>query len=687
MLTEQVQGEEMKNIPIDNVRNFALMGHTGSGKTSLIDNILFKLGQVDRIGSPENGTSAADWTEEEKAHEITIWAKPFDGVYTAASRKIRRLVMIDTPGFADFIGQMISASEITDAALITVDASSGIQVGTQRAWKLCEKRNLPRAIAITCLDKDDTNFDDVLLDIKERWGDSRCVPMVLPTADGKTIDVLNTPTDQVPEELKARVKSIKDHLIELAAETDDSLMEKYFEGQELTADEFSEGLRKSVHEAHLIPVFATSVKADFGVKETMDSISRLFPSPHDYPVHCAEGNFISAEEDQPFSGKVWRCFNDAHIGQMTFVRIYSGILKPGMEVYNPTKNQKEKVGALLYVDGKKTIEAKEAKAGDIVVLTKLKHTYLNDSLCSPGQDIQFDPILFPAPVTAYAVEPKNKKDADKIGMALHRATEEDPSTKLIHHTETHELVLWGMGEMHLGVTLEHIKNRSNVEMTHHTPKVAYKETITGTGEGHYKHRKQSGGRGQYGECYIRISPRDPSNEEWFLNKIVGGSIPGSFIPACEKGFIDGLAKGPLVGVEVINVQVELYDGSYHNVDSSEVAFKIAGSHALHQAIEKAKPVLLEPIMTVKVIIPEHFMGDISGLLNTKRGRILGMGPEDGLQTISADVPQSEMFKFSSELRSITSGQGSFEMEFSRYEPVPRNLAEKISEEAKAAGHH
>jgi len=546
----------VKNIPIDSVRNFALMGHTGSGKTSLIDSILFKLGQVDRVGSPGNGTSVADWTEEEKAHEISIWAKPFDGVYTAASGKTRRLVMIDTPGFADFIGQMAASAEVTDAALITVDASSGIQVGTQRAWKAAEKRNLPRGIAITCLDKDDTDFDNTLLEIKERWGDDRCIPMVLPTSDGKAFDLLNTPTDQIPDELKDRVKSIKDHLIELAAETDDSLMEKYFEGEELTADEFSEGLRKSIHDAHLIPVFATSVKADMGVKEMMDSISRLFPSPHDHPISSIEGDEVPAGEDQPFSGQVWRCFNDAFIGQLTFVRIYSGVLKPGMEIYNPTKNQKEKVSTILYVDGKKTTEAKEAKAGDIVALTKLKHTYLNDSLCSPGKNIQFEPIIFPSPVAAYAVEPKNKADADKIGMALHRATEEDPSTKLDHNIETHELVLWGMGDMHLDVTLEHIKNRSNVEMTHHTPKVAYKETITGSGEGRYKHKKQSGGRGQYGECYIRIRPRDPSDEAWFLNKIVGGSIPGGFIPACEKGFVEGLTKGPLVGAEVINVQVK-----------------------------------------------------------------------------------------------------------------------------------
>lgn len=668
----------MKNIPIDGVRNFTLMGHTGSGKTLLVDDILFKLGVVERAGSSENGTSVADWTDEERAHEMTIWSKPFDGVYTAASGRVRRLVMLDTPGYADFVGGMMSAAEVTDAALITLDAISGVQVGTIRAWRACEKRNLPRGIAVTGIDKDGADFDASLSLIQTRWGSGRCVPVVLPLSDGRgAVDVLNTKMADVPEDLRDRVKEIKDHLIELAAETDDSLIEKYFNGEELSADEFSDGIRKAVHEAHLIPVFATSAKADVGVKEMMDSISRLFPSPHDYPVCCAEGNQISAEEDEPFSGQVWRCFNDPFVGQMTFLRVYSGVLKPGMEVFNSVKGVREKVGAILYVDGKKTTEAKEAKAGDVVALTKLKNTFLNDTLCANGRNIKFEPIEFPNPVTAYAVSPKSKADADKIGMALNRAAEEDPSIRIDHNKETHEVVIWGMGDLHLDVTLEHIKNRSSVGLDHSTPKVAYKETITGNAEGHYRHKKQSGGRGQYGECYVRVAPRRDSDPDWFLNKIVGGSIPGGFIAACEKGFVDGLNKGPLVGAEVISVKVELYDGSYHDVDSSEVAFKIAGSRALHQALEKANPTLLEPVMSVKVYVTEQFMGDINGLLNSKRGRIVGMSQDDGFQVIEADVPQVEMFRFCSELRSLTGGQGSFEMEFARYDPVPGNLTERL----------
>jgi len=680
----------MKGIPISGTRNFALMGHTGSGKTSLLDVMLNILGTNDRIGSPDDKSSMADWIPEEQEHGISIWAKPFDGVYTAASGKQRRFAVLDTPGYADFIGQLTAAAEVTDAALIVVDAVSGIQVGTSRAWKACEKRNLPRGIVINGLDKDDADFGQALAAIKARWGDTRCVPVVLPTADGKSeVDILNTKAGDIPEDMADAVKTIKDHLIELAAETDDALMEKYFEGEELTADEFSDGLRKSVHDAHLIPVFAASAKTHIGVKETMDSISRLFPSPEDYPVKCADDEEVATGETEPFAGLVWRSVNDPFVGQLSFVRVYRGTLKPNSEVMNVTKGEKERIGALLFVNGKKQTDCQEAKAGDIVAIPKLKNTFLNDTLCANGSKVAFKSIVFPNPVAAYAVEPKTKGDEDKIGVALKRAAAEDPSIRIERNAETHETILWGMGDMHLDVTLEHIKHRSKVDIAHHTPKVAYKETIIGSGEGHYKHKKQSGGRGQYGDCYVRISPLGGGEEEWFVNSIVGGAIPSNFIPACQKGFNEGVQKGPLVGAAVINVKVDLYDGSYHDVDSSEVAFKIASSRALHLAIEQANPVLLEPIMIVKVMVPDEYMGDINSILNTKRGRILGMGPEDGLQTITAEVPQVEMFKFCSELRSITGGRGSFEMDFERYDQVPGNIAQKViaaAQQAKEENH-
>lgn len=673
----------MKGIPISGTRNFTLMGHTGSGKTSLLDSMLHVLGTNDRVGSVDDRSSMGDWTAEEQAHEITIWAKPFDGVYTAASGQQRRFVILDTPGYADFIGQLTAAAEVTDAALIVVDAVAGIQVGTNRAWKVCEKRNLPRGIVITGLDKPEADFDKALAAIKALWGDSRCVPVVLPVAGGSAaVDILNTPSDRIPAEAAAAAKEIRDHLIELAAETNDALIEKYFNGEELTADEFSHGLRESVHEAHLIPVFAASGKTQAGVKETMDSISRLFPSPEDYPVRCADGHEVATGENQPFAGLVWRSVNDPFMGQISFIRVYRGVLRPNSEVLNANRSEKERIGGILYVNGRKQADCQEAKAGDIIALPKLKNTFLNDTLCAPAEPLTFKTIEFPHPVTAYAVVPKTRGDEDKIGVALQRAAADDPTLRIERNAETHETILWGMGDVHLDVTLEIIRNRSKVDVEHHTPKVAYKETITGRGEGHYKHKKQSGGRGQYGECYIRLAPMPPGGEEWFVNRVVGGAIPGNFIPACQKGFLEGMQKGPLVGAPVINAQVELYDGSYHDVDSSEIAFKIAGSRALHLAMEQAKPVLLEPVMTVKVMLPDEYMGDINGVLNTKRGRILGMGPEDGLQTVTAEVPQAEMFRFCSELRSITGGRGSFEMSFARYDQVPANIAQKVIAEAQ-----
>lgn len=669
----------MKDIPVDEIRNFVLMGHTGSGKTSLVDNMLTKMGVVDEAGSTAKGTSVADWTEEERQHKISVWAKPFGGVYTASSGKRRRFVMTDTPGYADFSGQVYSAGAVSDAGLVVIDASAGIQVGTARAWKICKEYELPHGIAITGLDKENTSFDEIVNSIRDLWGES-CVPVVLPNPDGKSeTDVLNADPEDVPEEIAERVESIKTELVELAAETDDTLIEKYLEGEYLSAEEISQGLRCSVNDSHLVPIFAASPESGVGVTDMMDSISRLFPAPNDESVMDSDGNEIDTSEEAPFSGLVWRSVHDPFLGNLSFVRVYSGQLTPDTEIYNSSKGEKERMGNLLYVVGKKQKRVEVAKAGEMVAIAKLKKTAMNDSLCSVGHEIRFKPIELPGQVAAYAVHPKTKNDEEKMGEALHRAADDDHAIRIERSASTAETVMWGMGDMHLDVTLEHIKNRSNVEMTHSVPKIAYKETVTGQAKGHYKHKKQSGGHGQYGEVYLKIAPRPKDDEEWFADEIVGGVIPSNFIPAVEKGLKEGLQDGPMVGAEVINLKITLYDGSYHDVDSSEVAFKIAASHALHEAIVQANPKLLEPIMSVKVSIPNEYMGDINSTLNTKRGRIMGMEAEAGVDVIAADVPQAEMFRFCSELRSITSGQGSFAMEFSHYQPVPSHIAEKVIE--------
>lgn len=670
----------MKDIAIANVRNFALMGHTGAGKTVLVDAILFKMGVNDRFGSTADGSSMADWTDEEKERKITVWAKPFDGVYKSTGGQKYDMVMLDTPGYADFYGQVVGASTITDAGLIVVDAVGGIQIGTNRAWRRCETLGLPRGIVITGLDKENADFAASLKAIQALWG-PRCIPVVIRSKDGKkAVDVLapaGAPAEQADE-----VEALKNSLIESAAESDDKLIEKYLGGEALTPDEVASGLRKAVADCKLVPVFAVVAKNDIGVVELMDNIGRLFPSPMERVFKDAAGNVVDVSPTAPFAGMVWRVINDPFVGQLSFVRIYSGTLKADSEIHNATKDTKERIGALYFLNGKKTETIPEAEAGDIVALAKLKTTTLNDTLCAHGKIAKFVPIVFPNPTAAYAVAPKTQGDEDKIGTAIHRIADDDPTIKVERNAETKELIISGMGDVHLDVTLGRMKKRSNVDIVLSTPKVPYKETVTGLGEGHHKHKKQSGGRGQYGEVYLKVMPLKAGETEWFEDALVGTSVPRNFLPAIEKGLMEGLAKGAIAGYPVINTKVAVYDGSSHDVDSSEIAFKIAASRAFADGMSKAHPVLLEPIMTAKVTVPDQYMGDITGDMNHRRGRILGIGNEDGMQVITAEVPQAEMFRYSSELRSMTGGRGSFEMEMNRYDIVPSNIAQKVIAEAQ-----
>ncbi|MCX6997759.1 MAG: elongation factor G [Kiritimatiellaeota bacterium] len=665
----------MKDIPIADVRNFVYLGHTGSGKTQLLDAILYKLGVNDRLGSPADGTSMADWSDEEKARKITIWSKSFNATYPADGRKIR-LVMLDTPGYADFYGQLVAASAIADAALICVDAVAGPQVGTQRAWRRCEQLGLPCGIVITGLDRENADFTKMLATLQGLWG-SKCIPAVLPGPGGQSVTAVLG-----GQPLPAEAEPWRTAFIEAAAETSDALTEKYLAGEALSAAELAAGLRAAVNGRKLMPVFATVAKAGVGVPELLTGLAQLFPSPADRPVQDAAGQAVDITPAAPFCGLVWRAINDPFIGQLTFLRVYGGTLKPDSEIYDASKQSRERIGALLSLNGRKQEPMAEAHAGDIVALAKLKTTVLNNSLCAAGQAIVFAPIKFPAPVMAVAVTPKTQGDDDKLGTSLHRATDEDPTLKVERNAETHEMILSGMGDIHLDVVLKRMKTRSNVDVLLSTPKVPYKETITGKGEGHYKHKKQSGGRGQFGEVYLRVEPLKAGDAEWFVDDVVGGAIPGNFLPAVRKGLEEGLTRGVLAHCPVVHTKVSVYDGSYHEVDSSEISFKIAGMRAFSDAMAKAKPVLLEPIMKLKVLFPDQYMGDITGDLNHKRGRILGMGAEDGMQFIIAEVPQAEVFKYASELRSITHGRGSFEMEFLRSDVVPQHIAQKVIAEAQ-----
>ena len=668
----------MKDIPVADVRNFVLVGHTGSGKTALVDSLLFKLGVSDRLGNPGDGTSAADWTDEEKGRKISIWAKPFDAVWRPKGGKALRLVMLDTPGYADFYGQLVAATTVADAALVAVDATAGVQVGTVRAWKRCEALGLPRAIALTGLDKENADFEGTVAALQDLWG-ARCEVVTYPTADKKgVVDALVAQG--------AEADAIRARLTDVAAESSDALIEKVLGGETLTADELAGGLRASVAQGKFIPIFALMARQSIGLDELLGGFARLMPSPLDRPGKDADGKDVNPAPDAPLVAQVWRAINDPFVGQLTMARVWGGTLKEKSEVYNAVKEQKETVGGVFFLNGKKQETVPEAQAGDIVALAKLKGTGLNDTLCAPGKPAKMAPIAFPKPVVSFAVTPKNQSDDDKLGPGLHRVADDDPTIVVQRNDETHELIVSGIGDVQIDTAMERMKMRSKVEVTLSTPKVAYKETVTAKGEGHYKHKKQSGGRGQYGEVYLRIEPMKSGSKEWFVDGIVGTSIPRNFLPAIEKGLVDGMTRGALAGYPVVNTMVTVYDGSSHDVDSSEIAFKIAARTAFKDGMTKAKPVLLEPIMTIRVTIPGEYMGDCTGDLNHRRGRIMGMESEDGMQVIVAEVPQAEVFKYSSELRSMTGGRGSFGLEFNRYDIVPSNVAQKIIAEAAKHAH-
>ncbi len=665
----------MKDTNVVDVRNFMLAGHSGSGKTTLVDTLLFTLGVNDRQGSVANGSSMADYLDEEKKHKTTISAKSFTLTPSklASGRKLQ-MTILDTPGFADFAGQAIQAARVAGAMVVVVDAHAGLQVGTLRSWALAEKMALPVAVLITGLDRENTSFEKALSAVQKAWGNA-CVPMVLPLANLSGVaDILSA---NVPAEVADAAASARDKLMEIAAETEDELTEKFLKDGTLSEDEIARGARTAMAKRALMPIFAIAAPKGLGLTEFMEGVARWFPSPLDRPMKDVDGKAIDPSPNAPFVGFVWKTVNDPFVGPVAFVYVAGGTLNAELDVTNAAKGQKEHIVSLLNLAGKKSAVVDKATAGDIVALAKLKATALGEALCQTGTQVTFAPFVFPNPVAWSAVTAKTQGDDDKIGTALHRVAEEDPTIHVERNADTHEMVLAAMGDLHIAVAVERMHSRNHVEVTLSTPKVPYKETVTARGEGHYKHKKQTGGRGQYGEVYMFIEPKAPSEVEWFASKTVGGSIPGNFLPAIHKGFAMAMERGCVAGFPVVNVKAVVYDGSFHDVDSSEIAFKIAGSRAFRDGMSKARPVLLEPIMTVRISVPDHFMGDVSGDLSHKRGRIVSMETDEGMQVIVAEIPQSDIFHYCAELRSMTGGRASFEATFARYDVVPSNVAQKI----------
>ena len=665
------------------VRAVAVVGHASSGKTSLIDSALFMAKAVPTHGRVANGTSVADCLPDEIERKITIHAKPLHCKW-----QDYQVYLLDTPGVADFYGDTMAAIRAADAAIVVVDGVNGVEIGTRRIWKLLNEMQKPRLIFVSKLNKENSDFFRCIEQIRSAFG-KNCIPFELPVGKeasfSKVVNLRTTPEAEVPAELRDQFKSAHDSLEEAAAEQDDRLLEEYLGGQKLTVDEITNGTRVGVARGATVPIYCGCAEKEIGLRQLLDGVTSLLPSPLDRGAGTTEnGEKIEPKADAPFSGLVFKVTVDPYAGHLAYVRVYSGTLRADLDVVNATRGGKERVPQLLRLQGRTQTVVADAGPGEIVALAKLKDTHINNTLCDPSRKITFPPIRFPRPVMSFAVHPHTQKDEEKISLALHRLIEEDATFHMERNPNTKELVIAGMGDMHLAVVVDNLKRRLGVNVDLSTPKVDYKETITGRGDGHYKHKKQSGGRGQYGEAYVKVEPQERGKGFEYVDEVVGGAIPRNFIPAVEKGCVEGMLNGVVAGYPVVDVRAIVYDGSYHDVDSSEISFKIAGLHAFKDAMQKARPVLLEPVMNVTVYVPDQYMGDITGDLNHRRGRITTVEPADGLQAIKAQVPQAEVFKYSSELRSMTGGRGSFELEFSHYEQVPQHIAQKVIAEAQAA---
>jgi elongation factor G len=643
----------MKGYNSNTIRNIALVGHGGCGKTTFLEAALLATGVINRMGRVEDGNTVSDWDkmEIEKGYSISTSLVPVE------FNKVK-INFVDTPGFFDFVGEMTSSMRAVEAAAIMVDASAGIEVGTEKAWNACKQFDVPKFFLINKIDKDNVDVDKVIADLKAKFGTS------VVTLDDK------------------------DALTEAIAETDEELMEKFFSGEAFTDAEFNEGLSKGIGAGEIVPVLTCSAIAGTNIKETLQQLIDLTPKPTAHAPYAAvdgSGNAIEVPCDPNGHTAVliFKTVADQVLGKISFAKIISGKIKAGQEIFNATNDKTEKLGTIFFLRGKHRTDADAAEAGDIIAIGKLQNTGTGDTLCEKGSVIKFPPIAFPNPTFYIAVETRSKGDEDKVGTGLHRLMEEDPSFVLERNTETHQTLLGGQGEQQLNVIVAKLKDKFGVDVDRVEQKIAYRETIRGNSDVQGKHKKQSGGAGQYGDVHVRFSP---STEEFeFKESLFGGSIPKNYVPAVEKGLKESMEKGPLAGCKVVGVKAELYDGSYHDVDSNEMAFKIAAGLAFKKGIVEAKPCLLEPVMHIEITIPDEYMGDIMGDMNKRRGKILGSEPlTGGGQKVLAEAPQSELFDYAVTVRSMTQARGSFEMRFERYDPMPGHLADKIIAEHKKA---
>ncbi|RII36833.1 elongation factor G [Clostridium chromiireducens] len=693
----------MKDYSIKNLRNVGLMGHNGTGKTSLAESILYYSKITDRLGKIEDGTTVLDFDTEEKKRQfsIALSVAPIELDHV-------KINIIDIPGYADFQGECIEGMRAVDVGMIVVSGVSGVKAGTERAWEYCNKIKLPRTFFINKLDRENASFNKVLDSLKEQFGIS-VVPIQYPIGEEDNFKgVINIISKQariydvrtkkieildIPEELIDEVERCKKMIMEAVAETDEMLLDKYFSEGELSDEEIYKGLISGCASGDIAPVMCGSATKIIGMDSLVDDIIECFPSP-EYAIPQKaldvlkdEEVFISFDQDKPFSALVFKTIADPFVGRISFFRVMTGEAKDDMTVLNVNKEKSEKLSHICFIRGKTQIPTKRIIAGDIGAISKLQYTNTGDTLASPDFKVMYDKMNFPKTVYSMAAIPQAKGDEEKISQALTKLKDEDPVLEIDRDIDNAEIIISGLGETHINVIASKIKNKFGVDVVLSLPKVPYKETIKGLSDVQGKHKKQSGGHGQYGDVVIKFEPRTDGEEDLeFVDNVVGGAVPRNFIPAVEKGLRECISHGVLAGCPVIGLKATLHDGSYHSVDSSEMAFKVAASIAYKKGLEQAKPILLEPIMKVEVILPNEYMGDVIADINKKRGRVIGMEPEDSKQRVTAEVPFVEIRKYATELRSITQGRGIFSKEFVRYEEVPEvevsKAIESMSEQRK-----
>ncbi len=664
---------------ISKIRVFSITGHAQSGKTTLAEGILHKTGAVNRFGKVEEGTTISDFEPDEIERKSSINAS-----YLYTNYKDHFIQFIDTPGYQDFIAEVIAPISVSDCVLIVIDAVSGVELGTEIAFEEAKKRNLPCIFFINKLDKENTDFYKVLADIRENIT-KKAISLYLPIGKEQNFKGVVSVLEKNSSEVK-EVSEFYSKLLDLVAEADDTLLEKYLETGELSPEEVKKGLKKGVIERKIFPVLCGVALNEIGVEELIITILDLFPSPQERLSSKAEINGeikeLKPDVNSKFSGQVFKSIFDPYVGQLTIFRVWTGFLKSNTGFYNVTTKAKERFGQLFLLFGKEQRATDILFAGQIGAVAKLKDTHTNDSLGQEDFLVEFPKIEFPEPAISQSVKPKTKQDEEKISGALQKLSTEDPTFKVKRDPQTKELIISGVGELHLNVICQRMKRRFGAQVELGKPKIPYKETITKSVKVQGKYKRQTGGRGQYGDVWIEVEPLERGKVFEFVDKIVGGRIPRNFIPSVEKGVRKAMEEGFLAGYPLVDIRVTLYDGSYHPVDSSDIAFQIAGSMALKKAVEQAGSIILEPIMEVEIIVPEEFMGQVTGDINSRRGRVLGMEAKGKNQLIKAQVPLAEMYRYATDLRSITGGRGSYSMRFSHYEPVPPQIAQQIIEEYK-----